>query len=335
MSSIRDVAKQAQVSTATASRALRGLPSVTAETRARVERAAAELDYVIPFNASSLASGRTNSIGIVVPFVSRWFFGTVIAGAETVLREAGLDLVVYGVPDEPSRARFFTEMPVRRRVDAILVLCLPLTRWETDALLALRVPVVLVGSTADGVSSVRIDDFAGATHAVRHLVELGHRRIGLLGETDPPPHGFTTPGRRRNGYLRALAEAGIEPEPALEAAGRFTAADGQVAMDRLLALRNPPTAVFAMSDEMAFGALQALRRTGVDVPTGMSVIGYDDHELAAALDLSTIAQPVVAQGERAAGLLLDQLQRQAAPTEVVLPTELIRRGTTGPAAALN
>jgi LacI family repressor for deo operon, udp, cdd, tsx, nupC, and nupG len=309
MPSIRDVANQARVSTATASRALRGLPSVTAETRARVERAAAELDYVIPFNASSLASGRTNSVGIVVPFVSRWFFGTVIAGAETVLREAGLDLVVYGVPDEPSRARFFTELPVRRRVDAVLVLCLPLTQRETDALLALRVPVVLVGSTAPGVSSVRIDDFAAATQAVRHLVELGHRRIGLLGETDPPPHGFTTPGQRRNGYLHTLAEAGIE---------------------RLLARKNPPSAVFAMSDEMAFGALQALRRARVDVPAGISVIGFDDHELASALDLSTIAQPVFAQGERAAELLLGRLRRQAPPADVVLPTELIRRGTTGP-----
>jgi LacI family repressor for deo operon, udp, cdd, tsx, nupC, and nupG len=335
MPSIRDVAKQARVSTATASRALRGLPSVTAETRARVEHAAADLDYVIPFNASSLASGRTNSIGIVVPFVSRWFFGTVIAGAEAVLREAGLDLVVYGVPDAPSRERFFDRMPVRRRVDAVLVLCLPLTPWEADAVRALRVPAVLVGSTAEGISSVGIDDFAGATHAVRHLVELGHRRIGLLGETDPPPHGFTTPGQRRNGYLQALAEAGIEPEPGLEAAGRFSAADGEAAMEQLLARKTPPSAVFAMSDEMAFGALQALRRRRVDVPAEMSVIGFDDHELAAALDLSTIAQPVFAQGERAAGLLLDQLQRQSPPAEVVLPTELIRRGTTGPPSTLN
>ncbi|EOD65396.1 LacI family DNA-binding transcriptional regulator [Amycolatopsis vancoresmycina] len=335
MPSIRDVAKQAQVSTATASRALRGLPAVTAETRARVERVAAELGYVIPFNASSLASGRTNSVGIVVPFVSRWFFGTVVAGAETVLREAGLDLVVYGVPGAPSRERFFAELPVRRRVDAVLVLCLPLTRCEADALLALRIPVVLVGSTADGISSVRIDDVASSARAVRHLVELGHRRIGLLGESDPPPHGFTTPGLRRNGYLRVLAEAGIEPDPDLEVAGRFTATEGEAAMARLLARRNPPSAVFAMSDEMAFGALQALRRARVDVPGGMSVIGFDDHELAAALDLSTIAQPVFAQGERAAGLLLDQLRRQAPPADVVLPTELVRRGTTGPAAALN
>ncbi|MDX3187178.1 LacI family DNA-binding transcriptional regulator [Streptomyces sp. MN03-5084-2B] len=335
MPSIRDVAKQAQVSTATASRALRGLPSVTPATRARVERAAADLDYVIPFNASSLASGRTNSVGIVVPFVSRWFFGTVIAGAETVLREAGLDLVVYGVPDEPSRARFFAEMPVRRRVDAVLVLCLPLTLPEADALRALRVPVVLVGTTAEGLSSVGIDDLGAATRAVRHLVELGHRRIGLLGETDPPPHGFTTPGLRRTGYLRALAEAGIEPEPDLEAAGRFTAADGEAAMERLLARPHPPSAVFAMSDEMAFGALRSLRRAGAGVPGGVSVIGFDDHELAAALDLSTIAQPVTDQGERAAGLLLDQLRRQAPPAQVVLPTELVLRGTTGPAATPN
>ncbi|MEU4251831.1 LacI family DNA-binding transcriptional regulator [Amycolatopsis sp. NPDC026612] len=333
MPSIRDVAKQARVSTATASRALRGLPSVTAETRARVERAAAELDYVIPFNASSLASGRTNSVGIVVPFVSRWFFGTVIAGVEAVLREAGLDLVVYGVPDASSRARFFAEMPVRRRVDAVLVLCLPLTGWEADAIRALRVPVILVGSTAEGLSSVGIDDFAGATQAVRHLAGLGHRRIGLIGETDPPPHGFTTPGLRRHGYLHALAEAGIAPEPGLEADGGFTAAAGEAAMERLLAQAAPPTAVFALSDEMAFGALRALRRTGTGVPADVSVIGFDDHELAAALDLSTIAQPVFAQGERAAELLLDQLRRQAPPSEVVFPTELVPRGTTGPVSA--
>jgi DNA-binding LacI/PurR family transcriptional regulator len=333
MPSIRDVAKQARVSTATASRALRGLPSVTAETRARVERVAAELDYVIPFNASSLASGRTNSVGIVVPFVSRWFFGTVIAGVETVLREAGLDLVVYGVPDAAGRARFFDRMPVRRRVDALLVLSLPLAPREADALRALRVPVVLVGSTAEGLSTVGIDDLAAATRAVRHLTELGHRRIGLLGETDPPPHGFTTPGLRRHGYLRALTEAGIEPEPGLEAAGGFTAEAGEAAMHRLLTRPSPPSAVFAMSDEMAFGALRALRRARIGVPSEVSVIGFDDHELAAALDLSTIAQPVFTQGVRAAGLLLDQLRRQAPPTDVVLPTELVRRGTTGPAPA--
>ncbi|MEU0534181.1 LacI family DNA-binding transcriptional regulator [Amycolatopsis tolypomycina] len=333
MPSIRDVARQAQVSTATASRALRGLPSVTAQTRARVERAAAELDYVIPFNASSLASGRTNSVGIVVPYVSRWFFGTVIAGAEAVLREAGLDLVVYGVPDAAARARFFDRLPVRRRVDAVLVLSLPLTAAEAEALRALRVPVVLVGSTADGIPSVRIDDLAAAAQAVRHLTGLGHRRIGLLGETDPPPHGFTTPGRRRNGYLRALAEAGIEPEPALEAAGGFTAAAGETAMARLLALPSPPTAVFAMSDEMAFGALKTLRRARVGIPAGVSVIGFDDHELAGALDLTTIAQPVTAQGERAALLLLDQLHDRPPATDVVLGTELVRRGSTGPAPA--
>jgi DNA-binding LacI/PurR family transcriptional regulator len=265
--------------------------------------------------------------------VSRWFFGTVLAGAESVLREAGLDLVVYGVPDARSRARFFDRMPVRRRVDAVLVLCLPLTPGEADALRALRVPVVLVGSTAEGLSTVGIDDFAAAKRAVRHLAGLGHRRIALLGETDPPPHGFTTPGRRRNGYLQALAEAGLEPEPRLEADGGFTADAGEAAMERLLAQPSPPSAVFAMSDEMAFGAMKALRRARVGIPAEVSVIGFDDHELAAALDLSTIAQPVFTQGERAAELLLDQLRRPSPPADVVLPTELVRRGSTGPAPA--
>lgn len=332
MPSIRDVAKQALVSTATASRALRGLPSVTAETRARVERAAAELDYVTPFNASSLASGRTNSVGIVVPFVSRWFFGTVIAGAETVLREAGLDLVVYGVADPPSRERFFEQLPVRRRVDAVLVLALPLTAQEAGALRGLRVPVVLVGTSAEGFSSVGIDDFAAATDAVQHLIDLGHRRIGLIGETDPPPHGFTTPGRRRQGYLHTLAEAGIAPAQDLQAVGGFTVTAGEAAMERLLTRTTPPSAVFAMSDEMAFGALRALRRAGAAVPADVSVIGFDDHELAGALDLSTVAQPVFEQGARAAELLLDQLYREAPPTDVVLPTEVVPRTTTGPPA---
>ncbi|GAA3440187.1 LacI family DNA-binding transcriptional regulator [Kutzneria kofuensis] len=330
MPTIRDVARRAQVSTATASRALRGLPSVTATTRARVEHAAAELDYVAPFNAASLASGRTNSVGIVVPYVARWFFGTVIAGAEAVLREAGLDLVVYGVADAPSRSRFFEQMPLRRRVDAVLVLCLPLTDREADALRRLRVPVVLVGAAVPGFSSVRIDDLSAAAEAVRLLVHLGHRRIGLIGEADPAPHGFTTPALRRFGYLRALAEAGIEPGPGWQVAGGFTAGGGEAAMARLLAGPGQPTAVFAMSDEMAFGALRALRRNGVAVPEEVSLVGFDDHELAAALDLTTVAQPVAAQGARAAELLLDELRHQRPPTEVVFPTTLVRRATTGP-----
>jgi DNA-binding LacI/PurR family transcriptional regulator len=168
---------------------------------------------------------------------------------------------------------------------------------------------------------------------VRLLVQLGHRRIGLIGENDPAPHGFTTPALRRRGYLRALAEAGIEPVAGWQVPGGFTAAGGEAAMARLLAAPVRPTAVFAMSDEMAFGALRALRRARVAVPEEVSLIGFDDHELAAALDLATVAQPVVAQGRRAAELLLDELRDERPPTEIVFATTLVRRATIGPHGA--
>jgi LacI family transcriptional regulator, repressor for deo operon, udp, cdd, tsx, nupC, and nupG len=330
MASIRDVARQANVSTATASRALRGLPSVTADTRARVECAAAELEYVLPFNASSLASGRTNSIGIVAPFMSRWFFGTVITGVERVLREAGLDLVLYGIGDADSRTRLFEQMPMRRRVDAVIVLCLPLTDGELAALRQLRVPVVFVGTRVPGFSSVRIEDLTASVHAVEYLIELGHERIGLIGDDDPAPFGFTTPGQRTRGYLHALKTAGITALPQWQAAGGFTATGGEAAMNQLLDRDSPPTAVFALSDEMAYGALLALRRRGLSVPEDISLVGFDDHELAAALHLTTVAQPVVEQGGEAARLLLAELRGQSAqPHDVVVPTELVVRASTG------
>jgi DNA-binding LacI/PurR family transcriptional regulator len=329
MVSIRDVARQANVSTATASRALRGLPSVTADTRARVECAAAELDYVVPFNASSLASGRTNSIGVVAPFMSRWFFGTVITGAERVLRDAGLDVVLYGICDADSRTRLFDQMPMRRRVDAVLVLCLPLDDDELAALRQLQVPIVFVGTRVEGFSSVRIEDYTASKRAVEHLIELGHDRIGLIGDDDPAPFGFTTPGQRRRGYLSALDAAGITPLPEWQAVGGFTAAGGEAAMGRLLDAATPPTAVFALSDEMAYGALRALRCRALSAPRDVSLIGFDDHELAAVLDLTTVAQPVAEQGSEAARLLLAELRGNAGPRDVVVPTELVVRASTG------
>ncbi|MFC0433306.1 LacI family DNA-binding transcriptional regulator [Kutzneria buriramensis] len=330
MVSIRDVARYANVSTATVSRALRGLSSVTAETRARVESAAAELGYVLPFNASSLASGLTNSVGVVAPFTSRWFFGTVITGIERVLRDEGLDLVLYGIGDAESRTRLFEQMSMRRRVDAMIVLCLPLTKRELAAVRSLGVPVVFVGTRVAGFSSVRIEDFTASAHAVDYLIRLGHERIGLICDDDPAPFGFTTPRQRKQGYLSALHAAGITPLPQWQAVGGFTVAGGEAAMNTLLDGDSPPTAVFALSDEMAYGALRTLRRRRRTVPEDVSLVGFDNHELAAALDLTTVAQPVVEQGSEAVRVLLDELRgRSTTPRDVVVPTELVVRASSG------
>ena len=329
--SIEDVARRAGVSIATVSRSLRGLPDVAPRTRERVLAAARELDYVASPFAARLASGRTYAVGVVVPFVSRWFFTQVVSGAEEVLREAGYDLLLYNLGDQAGRERFFERMPVRKRVDGLLVLCLPLTDAEIDSVRALDLPVAVVGSTVPGFASVRIDDVAGAETAVDHLVGLGHRRIGLISGTPDEPMHFTAPVERRRGYRRALRRAGISPDPSLDVPGHFTPAGGRAAMERLLLLPDPPTAVVAESDEMAYGAMRAIRGAGLTVGVDVSVVGFDNHDLADLLELTTIAQPVLRQGDLAARALLAALGPTApAPRAQTVPTELMVRASTGP-----
>jgi DNA-binding LacI/PurR family transcriptional regulator len=328
---IEAVARLAGVSTATVSRALRGLPNVAADTRARVLDAARELDYVSSPSASRLASGQTRSVGVVMPYIGRYFFGQVLAGAEHVLREAGYDVLLYALPDQDARADFFGRMPLRRRVDAVLIITLPLTESQVAQFMALGVPIGAVGMSLPGVSSVRIDDVAAARAATNHLINLGHERIAMIGGgvSEAEPNPFTTPEDRTLGYRGALESAGLPHVPEYEMDGRYTSVGGEQAMGQLLSLRTPPTAVFAQSDRMAVGALHALRWAGLSCPEDISVVGFDDHEVAAPMDLTTIAQPMPDQGAVAARHLLESLAGKE-PKEVVLPTRLVLRASTSP-----
>lgn len=325
------VARQAGVSTATVSRALRGLPNVSPDTRERVLAAARELDYVASPSASRLASGQTRSVGVVMPYIGRYYFSQVLSGAEAVLRRAGYDVLLYALPDDRAREVFFEAMPLRRRVDAVLILTLPLSRAQLEQFAALGVPIGAVGLAAPGVTSVRIDDAAGARTAVNHLVNLGHERIAMIGggisESEPNP--FSTPDDRRDGYRAALADAGLPWLPEYEVDGQYTTVGGEQAMGRLLGLSQPPTAVFAQSDRMAVGAMHALRAAGLSCPQDMSIVGFDDHEVAAALDLTTIAQPMVDEGATVAQQVLDVLAG-GAYTDTLLPTHLVLRASTSP-----
>jgi len=329
--SIEDVARRAGVSIATVSRSLRGLPDVATATRDRVLKAASELNYVASPFAARLASGRTGTVAVVVPFVNRWYFAQVLGAVENVLYSAGLDLLLYNLADNPGRQRFFTLMPVRKRVDAVLIASLVLTDEEAGLLEQLNCPLGMLGVEQSGHLSTRIDDRHGADVATSHLLDLGHVRIGLVaGETDDPMR-FTPPHHRRVGYLDALARAGIEYDPTLEKLGYFTIAGGEAATRNLLAHPNPPTAIFAESDEMAYGAMRAVRRAGLRVPEDVAVIGFDDHESADLMDLSTIRQPVVEQATNLTTRLLESIADPTiAPVVEVLPTQLIVRGSTDP-----
>jgi LacI family transcriptional regulator, repressor for deo operon, udp, cdd, tsx, nupC, and nupG len=331
VSTIKDVAEAAGVSIATVSRALHGLPRVSEATRQRVLAAAAELRYVASPSAASLASGQTNAIGVVAPFVNRWYFAAIVHSAEERLRKTGYDLLLYSLgTDAHERRRAFSGTLLRKRVDGVLVLGLQPTVEEVAALSTVGGPVAIVGADVPGWASVRIDDEGAARCAVRHLLGLGHQRIGFIGGDDPLHTAM--PADRRLGYRAELVTAGLPVRPELEADGGFTVRGGLVAAEQLLRLPEPPTALFAASDEMAMGAVRAARQAGLRVPEDVSVIGIDDHEMAELLDLTTVAQPVVAQGVLAAEMILAALADPGQPLPAVtVPTELVVRGTTGPA----
>ena len=335
MSGIKDVAREAGVSIATVSRALRGLPRVSEETRERVLAAAARMEYVASPNAASLASGQTRTVGVVVPNVTRWFFGSVIHGAEELLRTEGYDVLLYDITGEPAaRDRLFSTYLLRKRVDAVMVLALRPTPEEVALLARIGSPTVVVGGHVPEWPSVRIDDVLAASTAVQHLIDLGHTRIAHIGGTPDPEHAgleFSTPGDRLRGYRQTMAGAGLPIDSAWEVSGDFTAHGGLSACRALLEAATLPTAVFAASDEMAIGATHAFRAAGLRVPEDISVIGIDDHELSEFFELTTVAQPAHDLGSLGARILLDALVGvHHEPASLVLPTVLIPRRSTAP-----
>ena len=334
MTGIEDVAREAGVSTATVSRALRGLPRVSEATRQRVLAAAARMEYVASPHAASLAGGQTRAIGVVVPNVTRWFFGSVVHGAEELLRQEGYDLLLYNITGDPTaRSRLFATHLLSKRVDAVMVLALQPTPAEVASLDRIGTPTVVVGGAVPGWSDVRIDDVEAAAKATQHLLDLGTRADRLprrcprprargpeVLRSDRPPgrlpadHGSGRPGDRpRAGRSPATSRRRAASPPA----------------GSCLTARQLPTAVFAGSDEMAFGAAQAFREAGLRVPEDISLVGIDDHELAEFFDLTTVAQPAHEMGRLGARLLLDGLGGATSdPVDTIVPTRLIPRRST-------
>jgi LacI family transcriptional regulator, repressor for deo operon, udp, cdd, tsx, nupC, and nupG len=336
---IDDVARLARVSTATVSRALRGLPTVSESTRARVLAAAEQLGYTASPSASRLAGGKTGSIAVVVPQITRWFFGTVVDAAEETIHQAGYDLLLYNLGDqEQNRRRLFQTTNLQKRVDALMLVATPLGAADLATIAQLRLPGVTVssGAAVPGWPGVRIDDVSAARTATAHLLSLGHHRIAHLAGDDSSELSFTTHLDRRRGYQQALLAAGVAPDPRLDVEAQFTVDGGSQATSELLRRGAAPTAIFAACDEMAMGAMSTLRSAGLRVPQDVSVIGLDDHDLAAAVGLTTVAQPAATHGRLAAGLLLDPLGGRpgaGATASIILPTQLVVRESTGPPRA--
>lgn len=330
MVSIDEVARLAGVSTATVSRALSGRGHVSAPTRARVEQAADSLGYVVSAAASSLASGRTRNIGVLVPFLDRWFFSTVLSGIASALGVRGYDITLYSLTADPAQRRGIFETFLRRqRVDGIIAISLELGENETARLRELDLPVIAIGGPNPRLTTLTVDDVAVARLATEHLLALGHREIAHIGANPEFDIDFHVPTHRRQGFEQALADADIPARPALYEPADFTIEGGFRAAKQLLGRPGTrPTAIFAASDEMAIGALLAARELGYRVPEDLSVVGIDGHELGEFFRLTTVDQFPLGQGERAAEAIVAELEGSEADELSRLPYELVVRGST-------
>ncbi|WP_440708295.1 LacI family DNA-binding transcriptional regulator [Herbiconiux sp. YIM B11900] len=335
MSGIEDVASLAGVSKATVSRALSGRGYVSAETRLKVSDAAASLGYVVSSSASSLVTGRTNNVGVIIPMINQWFFASILEGVERALLDRGYDLMLYNVTKTvEERLRVFEYFLVRKRVDAVIAVTLEITAGEAERLLALGKPIVGIGGPLAGIPTLSIDDVAAARLATEHLLLLGHRAVMHVGGDIDEQMDFHVHSKRLMGYQEALNAAGIPHDEHSFVAARFDIPGGYRVGKQILGdPRRRPTAIFAASDEVAIGVILAARELGLSVPEDLSVIGIDNHPLAELFGLTTIEQRPDLQGEQAVDRVIRQLEEPGwtPPAEhTMLPSQLIIRSSTAP-----
>jgi DNA-binding LacI/PurR family transcriptional regulator len=331
MVTIRDVAKQAGVGLGTVSRVLNDSPLVSEATRQRVLEVIAELNYSPSPTARRLSLRKTLTIAAIVPFFTRPSFIERLRGVESALAESKYDLTMFNVETVARRDACFRDIPRRERVDGVLIISLAPRDEETARFAAAGVPVVLVDAIHPALSWTVTDDVGGGQLATQHLLNLGHRRIGYISDPLESPFNFTSSRNRYQGYRQALDTAGIPFRPDYHREGEHGRYEARHLADELLSLPEPPTAIFAASDTQAMGVLEAARDANLDVPRDLSVIGYDDVEVAEYLGLTTMRQLLFESGQQGVELLLEMLENPETQAEHrVLPAELILRGTTAP-----
>lgn len=332
VSTIADVARLASVAKATASRALSGRGYVSEETRARVVAAARTIGYVVSPNAASLVTGRTKNIGVIIPYISRWFFAEVLESVEQALLAQGYDMTLYNLPtSSPERVRVFEYFLARKRFDGVISVGVELSDDEVDHLHQMRRPLVGIGGRIRGVHTIAIDDVATARLATEHLLSLGHTDIVHIGGSQDEQMDFDVHSKRLAGFTEAMLAAGHPVDDCFYACDLTMPGGYEMGRSVLGDPRRRPTAIFAASDELAFGLIVAARELGILVPSELSVIGIDGHPFADMFRLTTLEQHPRNQGRLAVRSLLADLEF-AAPGHreeaTVLPTNLVMRSST-------
>jgi LacI family transcriptional regulator, galactose operon repressor len=329
---IREIADLAGVSIATVSRVVNGRGDVAPETRELVLRVIQEHGYMTNRSARALSGGRTGHIGLTIPLMRGDYFAAILEGALEAVYEEDMQLVLYTTLHEHDREVSVLERLSDGATDGAIIL-LPLeSSGELVALQESGFPFVVVDPRIrldDGIPAVSAAHRAGALAATEHLLSLGHRRIGHISG----PAGWAATTERIEGYHSALAVAGVLPTSELIVEGNFEAPTGVTAANVLLDLPDPPTAIFSANDNMAAGVLQVAHDRGLKVPGDLSVIGFDDADLATILSpgLTTVRQPLAELGRTGVSLLTRMLEKQRVEAlRVELATRLVVRESTGP-----
>lgn len=316
------------------SRVLNDDARISARTRDRVTSAAIELGYVGSFSASSLASGRNSNISVLLPGLNSWFFSSVVERISASLLKERFDLTLYNSGGGTRHGALFDDFLLRRRVDAIIVVASKLSTDEIARLLTIRMPAVVVGGSAPGISTISIDETAASAAATAHLVDLGHQRIAhVSGLVDDGP-SFSTSTRHREGYEATMNQVDLRVLKQWIVSAKSTVAGGYEAAMRLLVLptQERPSAILSSSDEMAVGVIFAAKEFGFTVPGDLSVIGIDGNELGEAFSLTTVNQFAQEQGRRAVQHLRAQLcapRTEYVSSNEIFSSKLIPRSSTG------
>jgi LacI family transcriptional regulator, galactose operon repressor len=330
VATIADVAARAGVGASTVSRVLND-GQVSGPARARVLAAMNDLSYRPQASARALASGSTGTIGMVIPFFTHPSAVERVRGVLAAIDETPFELVLCNVADPAQRDEYLGRRAPLDRSDGLLIVSLGPRADEADALLASGAPVVLVDAHHPRLPRVVIDDVLGGEMATRHLLELGHERIAFVGDTTDPRWGFVASRLRLTGYRDALAAAGVPVRRELQRFGPHGRRVAHRLTTELFCLPEPPTAIFAASDTQALGVLEAADYAGVSVPDDLSVVGFDDLEVAPYVGLTTVAQPLYESGWRGLQRLLAVIAGDDdGPLEERLELELKVRRTTAP-----
>jgi LacI family transcriptional regulator, galactose operon repressor len=332
------VAERAGVGIGTVSRVLNDSPGVAQDTRVRVRAVMQELGYRPSATARNLSLGRTQTLGVIAPFFTSPSVVERLRGIDDVVGGSAYDLTLFNIETAEQRRAALRRFARRDRVDGVIVISLPLTPAEVRALHRDRVPTVLVDVAHALLPNVAIDDVAGGAMAAGHLLEAGHDRIAFVGDVEDNPFAFASSQRRLEGMRRALREAGVALPASYVRRGPFGRESALALTRELLALRRRPSAIFAASDVQAFGVLDAAARAGLNVPGDLSVIGFDDIELASAIGLTTVRQPLRESGRLGARLLLRALDGEETSSRAASSAELpeleivVRRTVSQPVA---